>query len=451
MPEGVKVSVSGIGLEAARVASEELVAAGCTALVNAGVCGALHRRLERGAVYRISTVITEELPTAINVGVGLGLKRLVSVEEPLCRLERRRELARQNDLVDMEGYAVARTCETHGIPCILLKGVTDFGDVKAKEDIRKHITPVSEALAEAVHHVLEGFAAKSVKKARTSPEAVPGLISRLSSFTKIEHTLFSLPFLFAGAWLGAGGMPPVRTLLLIALAGLGARVFGMALNRIVDREIDAANPRTARRELAAGTLTIRQAYGVAAAGLAAYFAGCVPLGPLVLKLSLFPLVPLALYPFLKRFTPLCHFGIGVVLAVAPIGAFVAASGSLALPPALLLLLLFTFFWISGCDIIYALLDIEFDQAHQVHSLPASLGARGAQAVAALVHLVAFAALVLLWVSTGGETAPFIALLASAAAFGTAYMPDIPIAVRFFPISVIAGMAGALVVPLGGGL
>ena len=341
----------------------------------------------------------------------------------------------------MEGYAVARVCEEHQVPCIMIKGVTDFGDHKGKEDIRTHIDAVSVTVAEAIFHCLEK--PRSPEKKESS-----GLWKKLHGFTRLEHTIFSLPLLFAGAWIGAGGMPPVRILLLIALAGVGARTFGMAVNRIMDKQIDAENPRTKNRELPSGKLSMEQGYGVAGAGLLLYFAGCAGLGELVLRLSLVPLVPLTVYSLLKRFTPLCHYGIGVCLAAAPLGAFVAVTGSLAFPPELLLLALFTFCWISGFDIIYSLLDIEFDRAHGVRSLPASLGPAGAQLAAAVTHLISFAALVLLWMSIGGAL-PFVALLVAAGAFGAAYLQSIPVHVRFFPISAIAGIAGALVVLLGG--
>ena len=342
----------------------------------------------------------------------------------------------------MEGYAVARVCESHEIPCILIKGVTDFGDGNGKDDIQKHIQPVSETVAEALFQILEQPESKK-------DDEPSGLWKKLHSFTKVEHTVFSLPLLFAGAWIGAGGMPSLKALLLIALAGVGARTFGMAVNRIFDKDIDAKNPRTKNRELASGTLSMAQGVGVAVVGLLLYFLACWLLGPVVFKLSLFPLIPLAVYSLLKRFTPLCHYGIGVCLAVAPIGAFIAVTNSLSFPPALVLLAAFAFFWISGFDIIYALMDIEFDRSNGVRSVPAALGARKAQLVAALTHMISFAALVLLWMTVGGA-ASFVALLVSAGAFGAGYLQSIPIPVRFFPISAIAGIAGALVVLLGVG-
>lgn len=460
-PEGTVTIISGMGMEAARQATERLLREhGCTSIINAGVCGALNNRMERGAVYRISMVSTEHLKAAVKVGVGFGLKRLVTVEEPVFQPERKRELSKYGELVDMEGYAVARVCEDQGIPCIMIKGVTDFGDLNGKADIRKHIDSVSETIAEAVLGIADMTAptdsdpSRSVmderedSDAETRLEASSTLWQRLHAFTKIEHTVFSLPLLFAGAWLGAEGMPSVKALLLIALVGLGARTFGMAVNRILDRDIDAQNPRTRNRELPSGKLSMAQGYGVALAGLVVYFSGCALLGPIVFKLSMAPLIPLALYSLLKRFTPLCHYGIGICLAAAPLGAFVAVTNELAFTPEVLLLAGFTFFWISGFDIIYALMDIDFDRAHGVRSIPAALGSSGAQLVAALTHLLAFSALVMLWMMIGGAL-PFTALLVSAAAFGAAYLPGIPVHVRFFPISAIAGIAGALVVLLGG--
>ncbi|MCK5676181.1 MAG: putative 4-hydroxybenzoate polyprenyltransferase, partial [Verrucomicrobia bacterium] len=320
-----------------------------------------------------------------------------------------------------------------------------------KADIQKHITPVSEAVAEAVRSVVDEASCLVAQEQESRADAMKlealSTLQKLHSFTKIEHTIFSLPLLFAGAWLGAEGMPPVKALLLIALVGLGARTFGMAVNRIFDKDIDAKNPRTKSRELPSGKLSLAQGVAVALAGLVIYFSGCALLGETVLKLSLVPLVPLALYSLLKRFTPLCHYGIGVCLAAAPLGAFVAVTNSLAFTPEVVLLAIFTFCWISGFDIIYALMDIDFDRANGVRSIPASLGSTGAQLVAAITHLVSFATLVLLWMSVGGALS-FVALLVSAGAFGAAYLPRIPVHARFFPISAIAGIAGALVVLLG---
>jgi 4-hydroxybenzoate polyprenyltransferase len=271
------------------------------------------------------------------------------------------------------------------------------------------------------------------------------IVRKLHSFTKVEHTVFSLPLLFAGAWLAVDGWPPLSSLLWIVLAGVGARTFGMAMNRILDRRMDAENPRTKGRELPSGALRVGQAIAVAVAGLLVYLAGCGLLGPLVFKLAWVPLIPLSLYSLLKRFTPLCHYGIGICLAAAPMGAFVAVSNHLHFSREILLLALFTGCWMSGFDVIYALMDRAFDLAHGVKSLPAALGERGALLVAGLTHLVAIAALYML-VEGGWSMAAFgIAV----AAFVAGHWPTLPVAVRFFPIAAIAGIAGAFVVLLRG--
>ena len=272
---------------------------------------------------------------------------------------------------------------------------------------------------------------------------------KILGFIKIEHTIFSVPLLFAGAWLGAGSqMPPYGVLIWIVLAGVGARVLGMAVNRIADRDIDLHNPRTMGRELPSGKMSASSAAVVAVAGFVLYLVACGFLGPLVLKLSPIPAAVLILYSFLKRFTALCHFGIGVVLGLAPIGAYVAVRGDLVPSLDIVLLGVFTFCWISGFDIIYGLQDIKFDREHNVRSIPAALGSRRAQWVAAIIHGVAFAVLFGLLRATGGGAISTVALLVACCGFIAAYLPFVPLPVRFFPISSIAGIAGAIV-PIAG--
>jgi 4-hydroxybenzoate polyprenyltransferase len=272
-----------------------------------------------------------------------------------------------------------------------------------------------------------------------------GQIAHILNFTKIEHTLFSLPLIFTGAWLGAGGRFPALTILvLIVLAALGARIFGMACNRILDRHIDARNPRTAGRELPSGKMSVATAMGVALAGLLVYLIACALLGEWCLILAIVPLIPLLGYSLLKRYTALCHFGIGLCLALAPIGAFIATAGHLDFSLSVLLFALFVFCWLSGADIIYAILDIGHDRSHGIHSLPAKLGAAGAQKVAAAVHMVALAALALILLTTGGAAGAWFMLGLAALVFVLMYIPSIPVGTRFFPISTVAGIAGALV-------
>jgi 4-hydroxybenzoate polyprenyltransferase len=341
-------------------------------------------------------------------------------------------------MVDMEGYAIVQKCRQKVIPFQLLKVVSDRADDTGHEELHLNLTRVSTILAEEVIAGLEHHLVPPVQS----------LMARLFNFVKIEHTIFSIPLLLAGAWLGAGGQwPGFRPLLLVMMAGVGARALGMAMNRILDRHIDQLNPRTASRELPSGKLSTGQAWGVAATGLTVYLAACAALGPLCLKLSPIPALALITYSLLKRLSSLCHYGIGVCLALGPLGAFVAVRGTTDVDGATLMLALFTFCWISGFDIIYALQDIKADRETGVHSLPAALGSTGAQWVAALTHLVAAAAAIQLWVLIGAGLASGLALAVTIAALGLAYWSKLPLHVRFFPVSAIAGISGAMIAML----
>lgn len=221
-------------------------------------------------------------------------------------------------------------------------------------------------------------------------------VNTWARFVKIEHTVFSLPMLFAGAWLAAGGFPGWRTLLLIGLAGFGARIVALGLNRIIDHRIDAANPRTRIRELPAGRMGRGEAWGVVIVGLAAYLTAAGLLGPVCLRLSPLPLAVFVIYPYMKRFTPLAHFGVGMGLAVAPLGAWMAVRQSFADCGPALLLGSFMLVWVAGFDIIYATQDVEFDRRAGLFSIPARFGVPAALRVSAACHLLAFAGLALLW-------------------------------------------------------
>jgi len=271
------------------------------------------------------------------------------------------------------------------------------------------------------------------------------MIRTILSFTRIEHSIFSLPIILAGAWIGGGyHFPRVTLVLLIIIAAVGARIFGIAFNRIFDRRLDALNPRTAMRELPSGKMTMGSALIVAFCGLALYILACLALGGWCLKLSPLPLIPLLGYSLLKRVTSLCHFGIGFCLGIAPMAAFIAASGNLDFPFTIYVFSLFVFCWMSGSDIIYAIMDIESDKKNGIHSLPASLGAVKAKKIAAILHLVSVICLVIILLINNGEQASWISLAVAVAAFILMYVPIIPVGIRFFPISTIAGIAGALV-------
>jgi 4-hydroxybenzoate polyprenyltransferase len=225
-------------------------------------------------------------------------------------------------------------------------------------------------------------------------------MKRFFSFVKIEHTLFSLPLISSGARLGAGGtVPPLRVLLLVLAAATGARAVAFALNRIIDRRIDARNPRTASRDLPSGRMTLGEASLVAAAGLALYFSSAYLLSDFCFRLSLIPLVVFVVYPTMKRYTPLAHFGVGLGLAMGPLGGWFAVSPSWGNLFAPLLLSLFTLFWVAGFDIIYSTLDEDFDRRESLYSFPARFGRKRALQYSALLHLLAFALLVVLFLTS----------------------------------------------------
>jgi 4-hydroxybenzoate polyprenyltransferase len=218
--------------------------------------------------------------------------------------------------------------------------------------------------------------------------AAPGRLKTYASFVRFEHTLFSLPLILAGMFSAPGPALPLARWLLTAVAAVGARTAAMALNRLIDRRLDALNPRTRTRELPSGRMKLVEAWTLLVVSSAAYVAACAALGPWFLRIAPIPLVVFAAYPYLKRFTPLCHFGVGVALALAPLAGFAAAHPDLASPWPAVALSLFALLWVSGFDIIYATLDEQFDRAHGVHSLVASLGRERALRVADWLHVIA---------------------------------------------------------------
>lgn len=270
------------------------------------------------------------------------------------------------------------------------------------------------------------------------------MIKKILNFIKIEHTAFSLPLIFTGAWMGAQGRwPHACVLLLIVLAAVGARIFGMSFNRIFDRQIDALNPRTAGRELPSGQMDLLTAFTIAMVALAAYLGACIALGRWCIYLSPLPLIPLLGYSLLKRFTALCHFGIGLCLALAPLGAYVAVAGHPVFTVEVVLFSGFVFFWLSGADIIYAIMDIESDRRSGILSIPAKLGAVRAQWVSATVHICALGCLTLLLATSSTRPAAMLAYAVTVVLFVLMYMPFVPLPKRFFPVSTLAGVAGAM--------
>ena len=215
---------------------------------------------------------------------------------------------------------------------------------------------------------------------------------------KIEHTLFALPFAFLGAVLAAGGLPAWRQILWITLAMVGARSCAMAFNRIADRHIDAANPRTRARALPAGQLSLSFAWAFTIASAALFILAAAMLNRLALMLSPLALASLFLYSYTKRFTSLSHVVLGWCLAIAPTGAWVAVRGAIDSPVPLLLSLV-VLLWTAGFDVLYACQDYDFDRSAGLHSIPARLGVGRALWVSRLLHAGAFAALCALYFLT----------------------------------------------------
>ncbi len=213
-------------------------------------------------------------------------------------------------------------------------------------------------------------------------------IGEYASFVKVEHTLFALPFALSGALLaahGEGRWPAAREFLWIGLAMLGARNAAMGLNRILDRHIDARNPRTRGRHLPAGRLTTAEAWVFVAASLALLLLAAARLNPLCVRLFPAAVLALVVYPYAKRFTWTCHYWLVPAQFFAPFGAWIAVTGRFAWEPVLLGLAVGL--WIAGFDILYALQDLDFDRAHGVRSLPARFGVAAALTVARATHLV----------------------------------------------------------------
>src|SRR6266571_561105 len=219
---------------------------------------------------------------------------------------------------------------------------------------------------------------------------------------KIEHTLFALPFALLGVALAAREMPHqpasfwISKLLWIAVAMVGARSAAMTFNRIADREIDAANPRTAARALPAGLLDLRFAVIFTAVSSAVFLLAASQLNRLTLMLSPVALGSVLLYSYTKRFTSLSHLILGWCLAIAPSGAWIAIQGKLTIVP--VLLSLSVMLWTAGFDILYACQDYDFDRQSGLHSIPRRFGISAALWVARGIHVMMFVSLVVFFLN-----------------------------------------------------
>lgn len=239
---------------------------------------------------------------------------------------------------------------------------------------------------------------------------------QVASFVKIEHTLFSLPFVLIGYILAYNQfMHDLSTtqygwlnidLLWILVAAIGARGLAMALNRIIDKEIDAGNPRTAGRHLASGSMTMNTAWSLCAVFLVMLLFGAWQLNEVALMMSWLPVLVFVIYPYMKRYTWLCHIWLGLCLGLAPAGAWVAVAADvhgwavitgmhdgfseLLWYPTIFFISLGVMFWIAAFDINYARMDIDSDKENGIHSFPAQFGETATTRTSILMTLLWFA-------------------------------------------------------------
>ena len=235
---------------------------------------------------------------------------------------------------------------------------------------------------------------------------------RFASLVKFEHTIFALPFAYVGSFLALGRIRPARDLFWVTVAMVGARSLAMGLNRLIDRSIDARNPRTAGRELPAGALAAWQVGLFCLASLAVFLVAVWQLDPLVRWLWPIPVAGFVIYPYLKRFTWLSHLWLGAVDGLAPVGGWVAVTGEL--PWQAWVIGAAVALWIAGFDLFYSLVDAEVDREHGLHSWAVRFGERGVFAGARAFH----AATVLLLAVVGLGLDPGLPYWAGVAAVAT---------------------------------
>jgi 4-hydroxybenzoate polyprenyltransferase len=207
---------------------------------------------------------------------------------------------------------------------------------------------------------------------------------RFARLVKFEHTVFALPFAYVGAFLAVDAVPSAHDLLWITVAMVGARSLAMGLNRLIDAGLDARNPRTARREIPSGLLSPAAVGLFCLASLVVFLVAVFQLNPLVHWLWPIPVAGFVIYPYLKRWTWLCHLWLGAVDGLAPVGAWAAITGTIpwqawALGGAVAL-------WVAGFDLFYALLDLDIDREQGLQSFPVRFGERGTFLGARLFHL-----------------------------------------------------------------
>ncbi len=215
---------------------------------------------------------------------------------------------------------------------------------------------------------------------------MPGLdkVAILARMVKIEHSVFALPFAYLGAFLVAGGWPGWQPLLLLTVAMVAVRSFAMAFNRLADVRYDSLNPRTQSRPLVSGEIGKKETWLFVGVCALVFVGCCALMNPVCLLLSPFALAISAFYSFVKRFSWLCHFVLGLVLALAPVAGWLSVQPGFAI--SLALFFLGVLFWVAGFDIIYSCQDVEFDVTNGLHSLPAAYGMASALHISFFCHV-----------------------------------------------------------------
>ncbi|WHH56904.1 UbiA-like polyprenyltransferase [Petroclostridium sp. X23] len=225
---------------------------------------------------------------------------------------------------------------------------------------------------------------------------VTSKVKNISDMVIFRHTLFALPFAFIGVMVAQGGMPPISKVVWILLAMFGARNGANALNRLIDSDIDAANPRTAIRHIPKGILKKWEVLLVAVACFVLLIISAFMINPICSYLLPIPLSLFIIYSYTKRFTWMCHFVLGAAVGGAPMGGWLAITGEISFPDIITPFIFWAVvaLWVAGFDIIYGTLDYEFDIKHEIHSVPARFGIEGALRISSLCHL---AAVILLYI------------------------------------------------------
>lgn len=265
-------------------------------------------------------------------------------------------------------------------------------------------------------------------------------LKSLLNFVKIEHTLFSLPLIYSGVFLASREVPSTELLVLILTAATGARTAALALNRIIDREIDKRNPRTSARELASGKLALGEALVILVAGVSMYLVSAGLISTFCLAISPIPLAIFVAYPYMKRFTSLAHFGVGLGLAMAPLGGWFAVQQSFDNPIPAFLLTLFTLLWVTGFDVIYSTLDELFDRQENLYSFTSRYGKQRALRISACLHAAAFLVLAILFVTYVRALASFAFLLCSGVLLYLEHKKSDDVELAFFRINTVVGFA-----------